>query len=85
MQIAKNIETKLKENINFNYFELINNSHLHSSHYQGENKKESHFCLIVASNDFTNLSLVAIHRKINKVLEQEFANGLHALEIKIKK
>ena len=83
MSIAHNIEAKIKTAINCNYFDLINNSEKHRGHLQSGDSAESHFKLIIASVDFDNLSLVAVHRLINKIIASEFDSGLHALEIKI--
>lgn len=42
---------------------------------------ETHFKLTIISNAFDNLSLIARHRLVNKLLADEFAMGLHALSL----
>ena len=40
--------------------------------------------IILQLKKIKRLSRLSIHRKINKLLEEEFLSGLHALEIKFK-
>jgi len=42
---------------------------------------ESHFKLVLVSDDFTDLSLLDRHRWINRLLAEELAKGVHALSI----
>ena len=42
---------------------------------------QTHFKLIVVSSRFTNLTRVARHRMVNKILNNEFNMGLHALSM----
>jgi BolA protein len=81
------IEKKIKENIKITSLEVVNNSHLHKSHFAKKNMESSedtHFLIILSSPDFNKISKIEAHRKINNLLSEEFKKGLHALEIKIK-
>lgn len=84
------IEKKLLENLRPKFLEIRDNSKLHMGHsgvkMAGENvvNTGTHFAITIESDLLKNLTLIQSHRKINKVLEEEFENGLHALEIKIK-
>lgn len=42
---------------------------------------ESHFKVVVVSDRFDGLSLVARHRLVNEAVASEFAQGLHALAV----
>jgi BolA protein len=42
---------------------------------------ETHFKIIAVSSEFSDLSRVARHRLINKLLVEEFDTGLHALSL----
>ncbi len=42
---------------------------------------ETHFKVIVVSSKFNDLSRVARHREVNKLLKDEFDQGLHALSL----
>ncbi len=57
------------------YFSNQNESKFHQV------SAESHFKIILVSEDFNDISTINRHRKINNLLAQEFANGLHALSL----
>ena len=57
------------------HLELINESHMHSA------GTESHFKVIVVSEEFAGKRLLQRHRQINEVLKDELANHIHALAI----
>jgi len=80
--MKQRIENKIKENINVSSLNVVNNSNLHKGHSGDDGSGETHFCVEVTSKDFDGLSRIQKHQKINKVLKDEFENGLHALEIK---
>ena len=76
------------EDILSNYFidtiiEVTDNSIEHSGHNNFDGSQESHFQLLIENKNAKILSRLEMHRKINQLLEIEFDNGLHALEIKI--
>ncbi len=77
------IEDKLRKNFQPKVLEIKNNSHLHSGHLGDNGSGETHFSVTIQSKDFDDVSVVNSHRKINAVLKEEFASGMHALEIKI--
>ena len=58
-------------------------SNSHKGHYGFEGNEETHFSIILKSKYKNNEKTILLHRKINKLLENEFSLGLHALEIKI--
>jgi BolA protein len=83
--MKQRIEAKIYTNLQPKFLEVKNNSHLHSNH-KGHNKScETHFAITVAADKLKCLTRIEAHRKINSFLKDEFSNGLHALEIKIKK
>lgn len=84
MQTNHPTQTKLHEALqalNPTHLALDNESHAHAGYYDG---KESHFKLVIVSDDFEGLRLVARHQKvythINPLLT---ANGgtVHAIAI----
>ena len=79
-RINKILEKKL---IGFT-FKVQDNSHLHVGHNNFNGLGETHIKIILQTN-LQNINRVDIHRKINHFLESEFRNGLHSLEIQIKK
>ena len=63
--------------------EIIDNSNLHKGHNNFKGNGETHIKIILTKKDNSPFNRLNIHRIINKLLEEEFKNGLHSLEIKI--
>lgn len=62
---------------------ISDNSHLHKGHNNFNGKNETHIKISLKCSKTYKLSRLDIHRKINKLLKDEFNAGLHSLEIKI--
>ena len=77
MSIKESIEKKVSDAFSLSHCEVINESHMHNV----PAGSESHFKLILVSDDFDGLSLVKRHQKIYKTLANELANGVHALAL----
>ena len=77
MKVQNSIEEKLSKACQPAHLEVINESGMHNV----PPGSESHFKLIVVSENFAGKMLIARHREINKILEDELANGVHALSI----
>ena len=76
MQLVQNIEKKLRETFKVDELEITNESHLHGGHsgnFQNPEsyKRETHLKILVISNDFSDMSLVERHRKIEGLLAEE--------------
>ena len=76
MSVEKKIEHTLSDNFELSHLEVINESHMHSG-----NSPETHFKVILVSDEFEDVKLVQRHRKINKLLQYELENGVHALSL----
>jgi stress-induced morphogen len=74
--IARSIRTKLSA-FNPVFLDVINESHKHNV----PKGSESHFKVIVVSEEFEGLSLIKRHRAVNHTLAEELAQGVHALQI----
>lgn len=85
LTMKERIIEKLEKNLQPKFLEVKNNSHLHQGHAGDNGTNETHFAVIISADKFQNLSPVNAHREVNKLLEDEFKKGLHALEIKIRK
>jgi BolA protein len=84
--MKEKIIKKLQENFSPEFLEVINNSHLHGGHFKADNPEhhnQTHFVVKISSNELREMKKIDAHRKINKILEDGFKEGLHALEIKI--
>ena len=76
MSVEKKIEHTLSDNFDLSHLEVINESHMHS----GPNT-DSHFKVILVSDEFKDVKLVQQHRRINELLKFELENGVHALSL----
>ena len=77
MNIQQTINDKLKQAFNPEHLEVIDESHMHNV----PDGSESHFKVIIVSDDFKDKMLIARHRMVNKVLEHEVNTLIHALAI----
>ena len=84
MKRKKRIEKILIDNFSSWSIEVKDTSFLHQGHNNFSGKNETHFKIILQLKKIKRLKRLSIHRKINKLLEEEFSSGLHALEIKFK-
>ena len=82
-KMKERIVNKLTQHFQPSFLQVIDNSSAHSGHFVAKNNLGTHFKIIITSQFFANKTKIQAHRHINKILEQEFLDGLHALEIKI--
>lgn len=66
---------------------LIDESHKHAGHIEHHGDAvhagETHFLLLVVSEKFQGVSRIDRQRMVNALLDIEFKNGLHALQMKL--
>ena len=77
MTTQETIEQKITAGLNCSYLDLTNESHMHNV----PPGSESHFRLVVVSDEFEQKNLVARHRTINNLLQAELAGSVHALAL----
>ncbi len=70
------IEAKLREALTPAHLEVINQSHQH-----GGSGTQTHFKVVVVADIFASERLLSRHRRVNKLLSEELAAGVHALSI----
>lgn len=75
--VAQTIDQKLTESFSPTHLEVLNESHRHHV----PPNSETHFKVVVVSDEFDGLRLLARHRLVNNCLADELANGVHALSI----
>ena len=75
--IQERIKGKLQEALLPIHLEVINESYMHNV----PEGSESHFKVIVVSEQFEGQRLIGRHRAVNAVLAEELANDIHALAI----
>ena len=83
MNRKQRIDKILSKKFNEFLLEIIDNSNLHIGHNNFDGKNETHIKIILTKKNNYSLNRLNIHRMINNLLEDEFKNGLHSLEIKI--
>lgn len=76
MSIQTDIEAKLTRFFSPSFLRVENESHRHSGP-----AAESHFKLTVVSEQFAGKRVIARHREIYQVLQDELAAGVHALAL----
>ena len=77
MTMQSNIETKISAALSPAHLEVMNESHMHNV----PPGSESHFKLVIVTDDFTGVSRVARHQKINGILAEELKGSIHALSM----
>jgi stress-induced morphogen len=76
--IAARIERKLNDGLEPVHLEILNESGMHAAGPDAE----THFRLLVVSEEFEGKPLVQRHRLVYGLLEQERADGVHALAMR---
>ncbi|VAW94580.1 Cell division protein BolA [hydrothermal vent metagenome] len=77
MNVQNDIETKLATGINALHMDVVNES----SNHNVPAGSESHFKVVLVSEDFDGKPLLARHRIVNKILEEELQGKIHALAL----
>ncbi len=77
MTTQETIEQKIVEAIPLLGLDVINESHMHNV----PAGSESHFKVVIISDDFQGQRLVQRHQRINQILADELAGDVHALSI----
>ena len=75
-QIESQIINTLSSSMNLSSLKIINESSMHNV----PKGSESHFKIVVVTNDFNNLSIIKRHKLIYKTLDN-LMNKIHALSI----
>ncbi len=71
------IQTKLAQNLSPSELQVINESHMHNV----PPGSESHFKVVVVSDQFADKRLVQRHQLVYQALSEELQGGVHALAI----
>ena len=76
------IENLIRAGLNPSFFEIIDESSLHAGHAGARPGGETHYRITVVSDEFANLSRVARQQSVYALLDDAFAQGLHALTMR---
>ncbi|MCL1066654.1 BolA/IbaG family iron-sulfur metabolism protein [Shewanella olleyana] len=77
MSVEQVITQKLNQSFSPIHLDVLNES---NRHHVPPNS-ETHFKVVVVSDEFESQRLISRHRAVNGVLAEELANGVHALSI----
>ncbi|MDQ0316515.1 BolA family protein [Amorphus orientalis] len=80
--MAERIRTKLTEALDPQAMEIIDESHLHAGHSGSREGGETHFRVKIVSPAFSGMSRIDRHRLVNKLLQAELEERVHALALK---
>lgn len=79
MSMELQIKTKLNKEFHVLHMEIENESYKHSV----PKGSESHFKLLLVSDDFKDTSRVLRQKKVYALLAEELKTGLHALSLRL--
>jgi len=88
--IADSIKEKLTQSFKPAQLEVIDESHKHAghagarAHAEAHGSGESHFHVIIVSEKFKGMTLLARHRAVMEVLAEEMDGKVHALRLDAK-
>lgn len=82
MSVAEIIQQKINARLSPSVLEVTDESHLHVGHAGAREGGESHFRILVVSDQFEGVSRVARQRMINDILRKELDGPIHALAMK---
>lgn len=77
MQIQQQIEQRLREQFAPLHLEVQNESSMHNV----PEGSESHFRVVLVTEQFTDRSLLQRHRAVNGALSEQLAGQIHALAL----
>jgi len=77
MSTQQTIQQKIQDALDPMHLEVINESGMHNV----PPGSESHFKVVVVSEDFAGEKLLQRHRRINELLHAELSGGVHALAL----
>lgn len=83
MSVRDQIEQTLKAQFEPTLLEVIDDSERHHGHAGWREGGNTHFRIKIASAALDGMSRVEQHRAINAALADQFAAGMHALNIKV--
>lgn len=81
--IAATIKEKLEKAFNPSHLGIIDESHKHAGHagMKGRESSESHFQVVIISEHFKGMGLLARHRAVMAALEDLMDERVHALRL----
>jgi BolA protein len=82
--IKAQLKDILQKSFQCDLLQVENQSHLHAGHAGSPETGESHFHILVVSNDFDGMGRVQRHQAVNNAISHLFDKGLHACSLTLK-
>lgn len=83
MSLKKSLLSKICNHINdIKYLKILDVTHTHANHLP-KDTYETHFEVIIISDSFCDLSKIARHRILYKLLSTELTSKIHALSLSL--
>lgn len=83
MTRINNVKNILTKELKPSFLNIIDETSSHRGHRSADpNQEETHLKIEIKAN-LGNITTIEKHRKIKKLIDEEFNKGLHALSIKI--
>ena len=76
------VKELLKQKFSASYVEVVDDSDQHIGHAGAAPGGNTHFSVVVVSDQFEDKTLVQRHRLVYKILKDHIRQGIHALAIK---
>ncbi len=77
MNMQSTIESRLADGIGASHIEVINESDRHNV----PPGSESHFKVIIVSDEFSGMTALKRHQRVYQLLAEELRSGVHALAL----
>ncbi len=84
MNMEEKIRKALEGSMNIHHLDIINESKLHVGHSGADGSGQTHFKLMIVSDDFNECNRVQRQRMVNAVIQSLFNEGLHSLSYDLK-
>lgn len=83
MNMEEKIKVALEGAINIHHIEIINESGKHVGHSGDDGSGQTHFKLMIVSDDFVECNRIQRQRMVNAELQPLFDKGLHAISMRL--
>ncbi|MEM6603106.1 MAG: BolA family protein [Pseudomonadota bacterium] len=81
---AERLEQLLKAGLQTDQITIVNRSEDHRHHAGDDGTGETHYDIVVVADIFSGQNRVQRQRTVNKIVQSEFDQGLHALSMTLK-
>ena len=83
MNRTKRIKDIVEKNFNEFSISVTDDSFAHKGHNNFNGNEETHIIIELKKNNNSHINRLEVHKKINKLLYEEYQQGLHSLQITI--